>query len=336
MRQTWLILFEGMPGAGKSSLAQWLTDHLTRQGEPVRWWYEEEVGHPVYLFRDAAGIAPVLADLAAGGHQPVIEAAVAQWQRFADAVQQMPERVVLDGCLFGYLTWTLFHYAVPEIEIVAYIDRVATVLRPLQPCLIACSQRDVAGTLARLGARRGQAHLARAIDRVERSPYGRRHSLQGFPGLVTFWSAYQRLIDAAVARCDWPKQAIDTSTGDWTAARRAVLEFLDLAPVPPVPAVTEDLARLCGVYQAQPNAGQPVCRVELVDGTLVIDGLPQTWPRTPLLPRAGGRFALASLPFEVAFITDAGGDVVSLIITGPTLLGGTPAGTYSRVAADSA
>jgi thymidylate kinase len=49
---TKLILFEGVPGSGKSTLAQTILRRLGRQGIPVRWWYEEDANHPVYIFQN--------------------------------------------------------------------------------------------------------------------------------------------------------------------------------------------------------------------------------------------------------------------------------------------
>lgn len=66
MRATRLILIEGLPGSGKSTLAQFLAWALAHNGILCKWWYEEELGHPVYLFTDAASLQLVLGDLSAG------------------------------------------------------------------------------------------------------------------------------------------------------------------------------------------------------------------------------------------------------------------------------
>src|SRR5689334_15798961 len=70
-----LILTEGVPGAGKSSLARHLRDALSADGRPVRWWSEEELGHPVYVYRDDAELKQCIADLTAGRYNHVVLAA---------------------------------------------------------------------------------------------------------------------------------------------------------------------------------------------------------------------------------------------------------------------
>ena len=60
---TRLIMVEGVPGTGKSTTAQMVAAAQGAAGRPVRWHYEEEVGHPVFVYRDEAGLETVLADL---------------------------------------------------------------------------------------------------------------------------------------------------------------------------------------------------------------------------------------------------------------------------------
>lgn len=239
MRRTKLILVEGLPGSGKSTTAQALARTLADTGAPVRWWYEEEVGHPVYVFQDRASLRQVVDDLARGAYRRVIAAALAQWRRFAAMVQEAETIVLIDSCLFGYLTWSLFPVAVPEVEIHAYVTEVARIIAPCHPCLIYFYQHDVAASLERLCVRRGGATAQRLIEQATQSRYGQQHGLQGVAGMVTYWTAYRHLTDAAFAELAFPKVAIETTAGDWPAYRRQVLAFLDVAPVaaPPSPTV---------------------------------------------------------------------------------------------------
>jgi thymidylate kinase len=155
MRESRLIMVEGVPGAGKSSTAQWLTHRLSQQAIAARWWYEEEVGHPIYLFRDAASLAGVQADLAVGRFDQLVEAALAQWQTFVDDWLQQTTCAVVDGCLFGYLAWSLFYWARPAEQIADYLARVAAIVQPLRPVVVHCRPYHLARTLTDLSDKRG-------------------------------------------------------------------------------------------------------------------------------------------------------------------------------------
>jgi thymidylate kinase len=137
-----LILIEGVPGAGKSSLARHLRDVLNAAGRPVRWWSEEELGHPVYVFQDDAGLNQCIADLTAGRYEAVVRSALEQWQRFADEISQSDTTVIMDGCLSIYLTYTLLFYDVPERQITAYVDEIVRIITPCDPRLVSVSVSD--------------------------------------------------------------------------------------------------------------------------------------------------------------------------------------------------
>jgi len=322
MRATKLILIEGIPGSGKSTTAQALAATIAAQRIAVRWWYEEEAAHPIYVFKDAATLAQVRDDLTHGRYRAVIDAALAQWRTFAALVAADERVVVIDSCLFGYLTWSLFPLDLPDAEIRGYITDVLRIIAPLQPALIYLRQGDIARSLTRICARRGgktEAHLTR---QGTESPYGRRLGLHGFAGMVGYWTAYRELTDAACAAADLPTLTIDTTAGEWDRYLQQAHRFLDLPTPARQAAPTASLARYVGSYRYTTLSAAGTASLAVEDGVLLLDGVPQIWPRTPLLPQGANTFVLASLPFSVTFEEDAGGQITQMHITGPALLGG--------------
>ena len=91
-------------------------------------------------------------------YRAVIAAALRQWRRFAALVGAGDEIVVIDGCFFGYLTWSLFPLDVSEAEILADLAEVERIVAPLNPALIAFRQADVAARSCG-SARRGKARV---------------------------------------------------------------------------------------------------------------------------------------------------------------------------------
>jgi thymidylate kinase len=333
MRPAKLILVEGMPGAGKSTLAHALLRQFEADGIAARWWYEEDSGHPVYCFHNMTELRQVVADLASGQHRRVIAAALAQWRQFAANVSAGNEVVFLDGCLFGYLTWSLFPFNVPEAEILDYVAQVAAILNDTQPCIAYIRSEDTAAAWQRLFAARGEDWATSAIVRATHSPYGERHKLTGFDGLIAYWQAYQAIADEAFARLPFPKLALGTANGQAHFLSSA-LDFLGLDPRTEPVAPSAELSRHVGTYVGLDEAAEVRVEVTLRDGELSLSGVPHLWPQNRLIPLPSGEFAVDSFPFTVRFATEAPDKHAQMQIVGPQLLGGTVGGIFTKLDAE--
>jgi hypothetical protein len=68
------------------------TGHITymqRQGYEHKWWYEEEQGHPVYIYHDYETMQKIVDDLSNGNYRKVIDMALKRWHEFAAAVKHL-------------------------------------------------------------------------------------------------------------------------------------------------------------------------------------------------------------------------------------------------------
>ncbi|MFN8536658.1 MAG: hypothetical protein U0232_04175 [Thermomicrobiales bacterium] len=328
MRAVKLLLVEGMPGAGKSTLAQGVLRQLGASGVAARWWYEEDAGHPVYCFRNAEELRQVVADLGSGQHGRVIAAALEQWRAFAASVAAGDEVVVLDGCLFGYLTWSLFPFDVPDGEILAYVAEVASILSGVDPCVVSIRTDDVAASWRRLFAARGEAWARSAVERVTKSPYGERRGLVGFEGLVAYWQAYQGLVDEVFARLSFAKLALGMD--EQGSYLPAVLAFLGVTPGEAVVAPDDEVMRFAGRYMRREGDDERRVEVAVREGALSLVGVPELWPQNRLVPVAAGEFVVEAFPFRVRFGGGAPGRGTQMVIDGPDLLGGVVTGLYVK------
>jgi hypothetical protein len=308
-----LILTDGVPGSGKSVAAQTIARRLRGAGQPARWWYEEELGHPIYLFRDMASLDEVSRDLFSGNHEQVVAAGLERWARFAEEMRETATTVVADGTFFGYLTWTLHYLDRPPEETLAYIRRVQAALAPVDARLVYLRQRDVAATMRNVLAVRGAGWAERAIWKVVDSAYGKARCLEGFDGLVRLWSDYQALTDLLFEETRLAKVVVEVDVGGWEAVDGAVASFLDLPPA--LPAAAEPLDRFAGDYRAPDGS---IAIVQRGDSGLTVRGLHQVWPGQRLMPVGSGAFEVLSLPFTIRFEGEL------MRVHGPELLGGRP------------
>ncbi|MGI8553444.1 MAG: hypothetical protein ACR2PL_22070 [Dehalococcoidia bacterium] len=319
---TRLILVEGIPGSGKSTLAQFLLRQVQGDGRQARWWYEEERDHPLYPFHDVPSLQRVVGDLYSGNHRGVIAAVLTMWRQLSEALQIDKHLVLLDGCFFGYLTWSLFAADVSFAETAEYVVEVERIVAPLRPAIIYLRTDNVAGTIRRICDRRGGQTERNFIRRATGSPYGRRLGLIDFPGLVSFWTDFRSLADALFAHSNLAKLNVDNTAGDWMVYERSVLDYLAITPVVPPQHPIAELAQFAGRYSVVQNDTETFCEVRVQDRRLYLDGVPEVWPACHLIPQTTDTFAVESLPFTVTFEADAPGVVTGFNLAGPALLAG--------------
>lgn len=321
-----LILLEGMPGSGKSTAAQVLTRALRADAVAARWWYEEQRAHPVFGFEDPADATAVVDELRRGQFEPVIVRALTRWSAFVEFVQEYKMVAVLDGCLLGYLTWTLFWADAPWDLTVEYVCAVSTCLRPVTPAVIHLRPVDVEACWADVRRRRGEAWTTATISRIiDRSPRCRRLGLAGFPGLVSYWSEFLQLADALQDELAVPWHRVEVDPRRRDAVQTAVMHLMGL-PAEIGPELDEPIA-CTGRYE---NAtGQEVEIVRAGDGGLAVVGLPGIWQITDLVRVATSTCDLRGVPWEMAFEVDAG-EVLGFEVRGPALLDADLPGPYRR------
>ena len=329
MRATKLILFEGIPGSGKSTTGQFVARQIERAGHTVRWWYEEETDHPLHTFHDWETMQVVVDDLSHGRYPQVIDAVLERWERHAADIVASDTIVLHDSALLGHLTWTLFPFDVPHDAIRAYVTRVEEIIRPCDPVVISFTS-DVSQTLRQVCDARGGGWEQGMIRRVEESPYGRHNGLMGFEGLVTYWAAYGAFSDELFAQLSLAKLYVRNASENWLASRREILNFLSL-PLAEDVATQPDRARFVGVYGLPLDAASQTWEVAWEDDGLVARGLPGVWPRVRLLPTASPHeFVVESYPCVLSFEMDGEGTVRRVRVSGQALLGRVPEGVFTR------
>ena len=187
MRETRLVLFEGIPGSGKSTAAGRLSQVLAHAGVPHRWWYEEAQGHPLHTYGDWPSFDWMPEELFSGEaarRRTVIDAVLERWGTMAESLAQGEEVGILDGALFGHLTWTLFPAGAPDAETMSYVAEAERRVEVAKPCLVYLRQDDLGAGMRRLAERRGKGWIERKAKQYEALPYSTERGLQGFDGLV--------------------------------------------------------------------------------------------------------------------------------------------------------
>ncbi len=216
-----LILIEGLPGSGKTSLAQWLCETLEARGTSATWVPELQRDHPVIdkaTMRTARD--PGYADRC-----------IARWQAFATRVQAVdsPQVFILEACLFQGTIRFLVEYERAAREIDSYLPAVEQCLAPLRPHLVYLVQTDPGAYLRdEIVRRKGADIVSRITTYSATTPYAVARGLEGTEALASLYASYRSVCDRLVARSSLPVLELDAvrshearvrdEVGPWVAA----------------------------------------------------------------------------------------------------------------------
>lgn len=212
MRDTKLILIEGLPGAGKSTTTRYLQNALNRQGIECRGYLEDERPHPIDCLDFAIEGLP--------------ERVIPLWENFVRQARKKPAITILESRLWQSTGLYMYMGSVDEEEIVDFTHQVYKVIYPLFPILIHLDQDDTETALKRLYALRGKEWMDAAIAETLQYSWFQPRDDDEFTRWVKFFEAWGKV--AARLFDDWRggKIRIMNPHEDWDNAHRQILSFI--------------------------------------------------------------------------------------------------------------
>ena len=197
-----LIFIEGLPGSGKTSLAEWLCADLQAAGVSACWIPELDREHPAIgreTMRTAK--APGYADRC-----------LARWEAFSRRVRgrDSPWLFIVEGCLFQSTVRFLVEYERASGEIEGYLPAVERCLADLRPHLVYLTQADVRAYLEGEVVRRKGSDITWKIARYSATtPFAVSRGLSAPSALVELYTRYRSVCDEIVGRSQLPVLELD-------------------------------------------------------------------------------------------------------------------------------
>lgn len=194
----WLI--EGLPGAGKTSLAKDIAEQRQAEGASARWWLEEDRDHPV--------LPAALRKQSAASNFP--DLCLNAFARFI-AVEEGD--LILEGSAFQSTVRFMFANAREPVVVSDYVDHWCRVVTPAQARLVYLTISQPKPHFEDICRVRGAEWSQKLIAYIERTPIAQAQRWSGFEGFVAFWEAYQDLCLNLLDRMTIPVSRLPAKLG---------------------------------------------------------------------------------------------------------------------------
>ena len=152
-----------------------------------QWQSEQDVPEAALAFLQVRDIYELPFEL----HQSLI---LKKWEAFVAQALTTDTTYVFECCfLQNPLTMGLIKYDLPEATLQAYIERLATIITPLQPVLVYVDQQDVERSFRKALQERPTEWADGFVSYYTEQAYGVNRSLSGVDGTIAILQARQML-----------------------------------------------------------------------------------------------------------------------------------------------
>lgn len=207
-----LILIEGVPGSGKSSVAQLVTLGLQRAGLSARWHHENDRNHPISPLGSISG---------AGDDRLTV------WSRFIEQTMAQDEIVVLESALFQKQL-NGFVKARRESEIKPLFEALFALLLPAKPLLVCFRQSSMLDHVEWLIELRGSGTLRHFLGILRDSAFSIASSQTGAALVAHYYDRVQAVTVDVAAQFPGELLILTDAKEDWEAAHGRVFERLGI------------------------------------------------------------------------------------------------------------
>ncbi len=232
MRDTKLILLDGLPGSGKSTTAEYLAARIRQCGSAVRLLMEVQEDHPLNVGGPLhpAGETTGEALFARYTTESYVEESLRRWEKFVSLAETVGTVHVVESYPYQNSVRILLQMNADPRLLRDYARDVEKTIQPLQPVLLYFDHRDVDRVITNISERRGREWTGYGIRVVTKCPYARERRLEGFPGVLTMMRDYKALMDALLRESSLPTLTLEDCSDRWESCYRQIESFLALPP----------------------------------------------------------------------------------------------------------
>lgn len=198
-----IVFIEGVPGSGKSSMAERLCSKAVSVGIDAKWYQEESRDNPLRMKTESAMIS----------QGSLAEECLSTWASFIDQYKGQNTIHIFEGIAFQ--STVRFMMEKRENGIERYYRRFEEIVECLNPSMVYLRPCDVVSHSKRICSLRGEDWCNKVSNYLAETPYSNFHGFNGTIGMHQFWSNYALVCDELLLETSIPTKTIDFVFGEW-------------------------------------------------------------------------------------------------------------------------
>ncbi len=211
-----IVFVEGVPGSGKSSMAERLCSNAASLGIDARWYLEESQDNPVRM--NVGNASKSLGRFA--------EECLSSWAGFVDQCHGQKTIHIFEGIAFQ--STVRFMMEMRESGIERYYRHFEQIVECLNPRMVYLRPRDIAIHSQNVCNLRGKDWSHKVTSYLAQTRYSNYHGLNGASGVHQFWAKYAELCDDLLLKTSIPTKTINCVFGEWDRHMVEASTFLGL------------------------------------------------------------------------------------------------------------
>lgn len=150
-----------------------------------------------------------------------------KWEDFVSASKKSDYVYIFECCfLQNPLTTMMAHHNMSNAFIKEHIRNISEILKPLDPLIIYLDTKDVRKNFNYVKKNRSIEWYNFVEDYVTNQEYGKEHSLEGYDGLIAFYSHLTEVALQSYETLDFIKINLENSKHNWKTNKVIIEDFI--------------------------------------------------------------------------------------------------------------
>ena len=266
MNKCKLILIEGIPGTGKSTMTQFLYEQLKQNGIPVNWYHEGLDNH--FIWNDLDQYFNDDGYVFKENFEKYSETLIQKFESMKTTVEKNNQVIILDGNLFAGFTNVLFKSDCDDEYTLKYYKKIEEMINPLNPLLIYLDTNRVREHTTETWENRALWGKKVVIEAYSRIPHVKRSGCTGDNILHKYINPLHDQDLKYFKTTTMDKKIFNIDERKYEIYNEEILNYLELNHYP-LKNDSTDINRYVGIYDN--DIDQKTMFVKILDDQLVCD-----------------------------------------------------------------